>query len=313
MPARSRSGAARSRNLATARPPMRRERKADGILSPELRRFFDAMASRFPGHMMQRVMRADGSVRYTYVSPGIAALGLDRDAILAEENSAQGWIHSDDAGRWKAALAASAAALQPLDEEVRILGFDGRVRWVRSIGNPRRLTRGDVVWDGIALDVTEMREALNATRLAKAQADTAEAQKAWLLASLEARLAAPCALLSDVSRRLATGKSVAGNIDQQQQEIIAKDITKALDMLTEATVRQEADGITDFTDPRIATLTSRQREVLALLAEAKSNREIAGHLGLTEGTVKLHVGGLLRALGFNNRTQAATYAMRARS
>jgi DNA-binding CsgD family transcriptional regulator len=313
MPARSRTGASQSRKPATARPARRRERKTDGILSPELRRFFDAMASRFPGHMMQRVMRADGSVRYTYVSPGIAALGLDRDAILAEENSAQGWIHPDDAGRWKAALAASAESLQPLDEEVRILGFDGRVRWVRSIGNPRRLTHGDVVWDGIALDVTEMCEALNATRLAKAQADTAEAQKTWLLASLEARLAAPCALLSDALRRLGTVKSVGANIDRRRHEIITNEIAKALEMLTEATVRQEPDGSGDFADPRIAILTPRQREVLALLAEAKSNREIAGRLGLTEGTVKLHVGGLLRALGLNNRTQAATYAMRARS
>jgi hypothetical protein len=72
-------------------------------LSPELAATFDAMASRFLGHMMQRVMRADGSVRYTYV----AALGLDRDAILADENSAQDWIHPDDAGRWKAALSAT--------------------------------------------------------------------------------------------------------------------------------------------------------------------------------------------------------------
>jgi DNA-binding CsgD family transcriptional regulator len=258
-------------------------------------------------------MRPDGSVRYTYVSPGIAALGLDRDAIMAEENSAESWIHPDDAGRWKAALAASAASLQALDEEVRILGIDARVRWVRSIGNPRRLTSGEVVWDGIALDVTEMREALNAMRLAKAQADTAEAQKMRLLASLEARLAAPCALLHDALRRLGARKSTGANRgDQVQQEIIS-DITKAVDMLTEAAIRQEPDGGADFADPLIAVLTPRQREVLELLVQAKSNREIAGHLGLTEGTVKLHVVGLLRGLGLSSRTQAATYAMRAGS
>jgi DNA-binding CsgD family transcriptional regulator len=312
---RSRSRAKRAPN-ATRKPAgaglkTGRKPEADGILSPELGRFFDAMASHFPGHVMQRLMRPDGSVRYTYVSPGIAALGLDRAAILAEQNSAQAWLHPDDAGRWKAALAASAATLHALDEEVRILGVDGRVRWVRSIGNPRRLKSGDVVWDGIALDVTEMREALDAMKLAKAQADTAEAQKARLLAGLEARLAAPSVLLGNALRRFGTTAGASSG-DLVQREVMS-DIAKALDMLKDAVVRPELDGSAASADPRIAALTPRQREVLALLAEAKSNREIAATLGVTEGTVKLHVVGLLRTLGLNNRTQAATFAMRAGS
>lgn len=51
-------------------------------------------------------------------------------------------------------------------------------------------------------------------------------------------------------------------------------------------------------------LSARQSEVLALLAKGQSNRDIAQVLGLTEGTVKIHVTAIFRALGVNSRTQA---------
>lgn len=55
-------------------------------------------------------------------------------------------------------------------------------------------------------------------------------------------------------------------------------------------------------------LTPRQREVLERLRDGKSNKQIAQELGLTEGTVKVHVTAILRQLGVRNRTQAAITA-----
>ena len=55
-------------------------------------------------------------------------------------------------------------------------------------------------------------------------------------------------------------------------------------------------------------LTSRQQEVLRLLGEGKSNKEIARVLDLSENTVKIHVAAVLKALGVNNRTKAAVVA-----
>jgi DNA-binding CsgD family transcriptional regulator len=52
-------------------------------------------------------------------------------------------------------------------------------------------------------------------------------------------------------------------------------------------------------------LTPRETEVLRWLAEGKSNPEIATILGLTAGTVKLHVERILTKLGVENRTAAA--------
>lgn len=57
-----------------------------------------------------------------------------------------------------------------------------------------------------------------------------------------------------------------------------------------------------------SVLTSRQREVLVRLGSGKSNKLIARELGLSENTVKIHVAAILRALGVENRTQAAVLA-----
>ena len=63
-------------------------------------------------------------------------------------------------------------------------------------------------------------------------------------------------------------------------------------------------------EPLPEELTEREREVLVLLAEGRSNKEIARQLRVTERTVKGHVGNVLGKLSVVSRTQAAIYAMR---
>jgi DNA-binding NarL/FixJ family response regulator len=66
------------------------------------------------------------------------------------------------------------------------------------------------------------------------------------------------------------------------------------------------DAVTAWrTDDRIATLTGRERDVLALLSRGLPNSEIGKRLFLTEGTVKGHVTAIMGKLGVTNRVQAA--------
>lgn len=57
------------------------------------------------------------------------------------------------------------------------------------------------------------------------------------------------------------------------------------------------------------SLTQRENDILALLSEGRSNREIAQHLYLSEKTVKAHLAAIFRKLGVTNRTQAAMMAV----
>jgi DNA-binding NarL/FixJ family response regulator len=89
------------------------------------------------------------------------------------------------------------------------------------------------------------------------------------------------------------------------------------DVLREA-VRAAARGHTPL-DPRIAgillprtdaasdPLSRREREVLSLVAEGMANKQIARELGITERTVKAHLGSAYRQIGVGDRTSAALW------
>ncbi len=63
-------------------------------------------------------------------------------------------------------------------------------------------------------------------------------------------------------------------------------------------------------DRVLAPLTRRQREIVLLVSEGLSNKEVARRAGLTEGTVKIHLHSIFRKLGIRNRTSLATFAQR---
>jgi two-component system response regulator DevR len=75
--------------------------------------------------------------------------------------------------------------------------------------------------------------------------------------------------------------------------------------VTERLLARLRDG--EPTDERLASLTDREREVLGLITEGMTNRQIGERLFLAEKTVKNYVSGLLAKLGMERRTQAAVF------
>jgi two-component system response regulator DevR len=78
--------------------------------------------------------------------------------------------------------------------------------------------------------------------------------------------------------------------------------------LTDRVLDRLRDG--PAVDPRLAGLTPQERRILDLIAEGKTNRQIAEEMYLAEKTVKNYVSNLLAKLGMERRTQAATFAAR---
>lgn len=93
------------------------------------------------------------------------------------------------------------------------------------------------------------------------------------------------------------GKIMAGEC------VIAQEMTGVL-----ARVVQGEEPITD-SDTRFAELTPREMEILCHLAEGQSNKVIARELGISNGTVKLHVRAILRKLKVRSRVEAAVLAV----
>ncbi|MFB8147985.1 response regulator [Microbacterium sp. NPDC056003] len=81
-------------------------------------------------------------------------------------------------------------------------------------------------------------------------------------------------------------------------------------LVDEAVVRRATEQIrrrADDTDPRLGSLGLRERQILRLIADGLTNRQIGEHLGLAEKTVKNYVSSLLSKLGLERRTQAAVF------
>jgi DNA-binding NarL/FixJ family response regulator len=83
-------------------------------------------------------------------------------------------------------------------------------------------------------------------------------------------------------------------------------------LFTPALIRQAKGRVSKgkFYDERLAELTPRQRAVVELIAEGKSNAQIAEELSLTHKTVKNMVSNLLHRMGFSSRAQVAVYVAR---
>jgi DNA-binding NarL/FixJ family response regulator len=96
--------------------------------------------------------------------------------------------------------------------------------------------------------------------------------------------------LVDAVRRVSQGQSL---IDQS---------------VTDSVLRRLRDGSPD--DERLRGLTEQERKVLALLAEGRTNRQIADELFLAEKTIKNYVSNVLAKLGMSRRTEAAVWAAR---
>ncbi|MGE4278581.1 MAG: EAL domain-containing protein [Magnetospirillum sp.] len=136
------------------------ERRATEMALLESEQRMRAIAGNMPGMVFQRVLSPDGTMRFTYVSEGCRIfLGVEPEELLAEPELFLQSMSADEQSLFMAALTRSAETLEPLDEEMAVFGGGRRRRWLRGLSRPTRRPNGDVVWDGVMIDVTEKKTA----------------------------------------------------------------------------------------------------------------------------------------------------------
>jgi DNA-binding NarL/FixJ family response regulator len=117
------------------------------------------------------------------------------------------------------------------------------------------------------------------------------------------------AVLSALGRRDRARREAEVAHSEFQAMGAERDSVRALNMLGELRVVPSA-APTGVVDTPLAVLSARELEVLGLVAEGLTNRDIAGRLVLSEHTVNRHVANILRKLGLPSRTAAASLAGR---
>jgi two-component system, NarL family, response regulator DevR len=129
-----------------------------------------------------------------------------------------------------------------------------------------------------------------------------------ILTSYDDQDAVLAAVLAGASGYVLKEVRTAGLVDAIRQAALGRSL------IDPAIIARVMDQVRDGSpaDARLGALTEREREVLDLIADGLTNRQIGERLFLAEKTVKNYVSSLLGKLGMERRTQAAVYGAEVR-
>jgi diguanylate cyclase (GGDEF)-like protein/PAS domain S-box-containing protein len=129
---------------------------------------FAALASTVPGVIYQRVVHPDGQIRYTYISENAYDLfGVTAEKILSDPEALFAHYGKEYRSNFRQKLLQASQDLTLWDVEATIQRPDGQVRYTHAIARPNREADGSVVWTGVILDATRIKEAELATSAAE--------------------------------------------------------------------------------------------------------------------------------------------------
>ncbi|BAY82035.1 two-component sensor histidine kinase [Calothrix parasitica NIES-267] len=120
----------------------------------------EKLAANIPGMIYQYTLCPDGSNYFSYVSPGCYELfELKPERIQGNARSIFDQIHPDDLPILQQSIATSAQNLQLWKHEWRITTSSGELKWLKGHARPEKQANGDIVWDGMVMDITELKQA----------------------------------------------------------------------------------------------------------------------------------------------------------
>ncbi|MGB3266084.1 MAG: PAS domain S-box protein, partial [Microcoleus sp.] len=128
---------------------------------------FQKLVANLPGAIYQFRSSATGQRSFPYVSSGCRQL-YELEAEVIEQNAELifNGIHADDRLNLETSIEVSAATLEPWQQQWRQIVPSGKVKWLQGASRPERLnnqiesgSEGDILWDGLVMDITELKQA----------------------------------------------------------------------------------------------------------------------------------------------------------
>ncbi len=136
------------------------EYKSDEVALPHTECNLNALETNLPGMIYQFVLCPNGTQNFTYVSSGCRELyGMEPEVAMQDNSQIMSLVHLDDRQSLEKSIAASAQTLQLFAWEGRFLLQSGSLKWVQAKSLPYKQANGNIVWDGIMIDISDRVEA----------------------------------------------------------------------------------------------------------------------------------------------------------
>lgn len=153
---------------ALARFAIDNERRRTDLRSANDR--FSSLATTVPGVVYQRVINPQGEIRYTFISDAVKELfGVSPEEVLTNPHVLFDCFDPVYRSDFQKRLANASHELKMWDVEATIISRDGQRKYTHAIARPSRLPDGSVVWDGVILDATRIKQAELAASAAEAR------------------------------------------------------------------------------------------------------------------------------------------------
>ncbi len=133
---------------------------------------FERIADNTPGLVFQFVLYPDGRRSYRFVSAKVRSLGIEPEEARRNADALIDLIHPDDRPAFERSLARSAETLRPWVSEGRYVLPDGRVKWFHGVAHPERQPGGELLWDGVIVDITKLKRVESRVRALNLQLDS---------------------------------------------------------------------------------------------------------------------------------------------
>ncbi len=146
-------------------------------------------AANAPGMTYQFVLHPDGTFEFPFVSDGCYDIwGLSPADFAADAEAVVRMIHPDDISCFQISVAESARTGLPWDWEGRIIVRQDAVSWVKGASRPERQPSGDVVWDGLLMDITHLKTIQQALQRSHEELENRVADRTREVIALNAEL-----------------------------------------------------------------------------------------------------------------------------
>jgi PAS domain S-box-containing protein len=132
------------------------DRKNIELALQESQAQFRRMTESVPGMIYRYVLHPDGRDEFIYISPQVEQIyELTSEAVRQDISCLWAKVHRDDVPMVQRAVERSADSMQPFFVEVRLRLSEDRMKWIQISSQPDRQQNGDVIWDGVVIDISD--------------------------------------------------------------------------------------------------------------------------------------------------------------